>query len=858
MKEGDKIFIQILSTTRSNSNLSKKGLESNDYNYVYNQRDAYFQVSCQMGSIGNTNIFSTFYDCGEFAGNKAILFKIQLSQGNSFSNYKISVFSRKDIINSNNLYENYQKGELGYYLLSMEELNKYNKNILIYSSGNQAMNIYNFNYNFPTQNYHYIAYLYYLDVRFFFIDPSKPESETTSSGPTKYYTILLYNALLEEYSLDIKFIDKNIYFIREFSFPLQESILRKSYFANETSVLNIYQNLKYTEKNGENIKNYSITFHELYGDFEAEMIILDDINVKTIYEFINENDFSFNKTLVSSINDCSYLGKYILTHIKINMNEDPQFYNHIAFYQNILKINSSYTQKLKEGEEIRLFPKKDEEISIYFDNPYTNFNYEIKFLGRANSSEYNIEITDCENKKKILDNKNKIIRGNCTNVDDKTKITLINNKKTLTGVIIKRAFSKNLIKNIITNSLKDQLQIGKDLTLIKYERNLDDFFYFDNKVTFNSYNNLKCLYQDYLDIDYLSFPPKYSCFYNSRNFSSYENLSVGYNMIYDENNSKGKIIDSDYLYLIINSSDSYTFFDFRKIFKINATNMESKDIYGVEDYNGYFYIMPKKTNINNYNSLFLQTLAENSYSIAFKLYKDLEKFVEFSCYTFKIYDISEINTENQLMIYTENNRNSIFRFKLFNSNDEEYTNYNYENNLISGYYFSLTIIDKSIFPYKVEIKPNPHEKKGCSNYYFFILQPKFEAYIYYYYDFKNLNSSVFYQNFTIENVCSDNGELNSQDLEKLIVNCKIKTTGYIRIFGYSEQIDHYKAIKFYRSSSFYYNYVPMEYYAIKMKLNIPQVSNLDEETLEEIVESQEEETIDAVSEEETSDENETT
>lgn len=130
-------------------------------------------------------------------------------------------------------------------------------------------------------------------------------------------------------------------------------------------------------------------------------------------------------------------------------------------------------------------------------------------------------------------------------------------------------------------------------------------------------------------------------------------------MIYSEYNAKGKFIDSDYLYLIINSSYSsyyYSYINLRKIFKIKATNMESEDINFVKDYDGYFYIIPKKTDIYNYDSLFIQVFTENSYSLEFKLYKDLEIFLTFSLSSYKIYDISKINTENQLMLYNEHNK----------------------------------------------------------------------------------------------------------------------------------------------------------------------------------------------------------
>ena len=540
------------------------------------------------------------------------------------------------------------------------------------------------------------------------------------------------------------------------------------------------------------------------------MIILDNIYVQKINEFINE-DFSFNKKYVTSLKDCSNIGKYILTHIKINRNSESQFYDHITFYQNILKINTSYTERLKEGEEIRLFPKIDEEIKIYFDYPYNDFNYEIKFLGRADSSEYNITITDCEGIIKILYYNNKIIRGNCKNINYNTKITLINNKKTLTGIIIKRAFSKNIIKNLIVDSLGSELNIGKDLTVIKYDKNLTNLFYFYNKITLKSDIYPICLYQDYSDINYLSYPSKYSCFNRIENFSSYENLSADYNLIYNDNNAKGKFINSDYLYLIINSNKLYTYINFQKIFKINANNMESEDIDSLNDYNGYFYIMPKKTNIYNYDSLFIQLFEKNSDSIEFKLYKNLELFFTFLCSSYGNYHIEEINTDNQLMLYIEHKNNFTFRYKLYNSKTSEYTNYNYKTNLITTNTFLFQILDKTNLSYKYEIKPYPHEINGCSNYYFFILKPNTEIDNINYYNFKRLNSSVFSGNITIENICSVNGEFDSKDLEKFIFNSTIKVDKNITVFGYSEQIDHFKAIKFYPISEFY------DYYEEKQK-----------------------------------------
>ena len=234
--------------------------------------------------------------------------------------------------------------------------------------------------------------------------------------------------------------------------------------------------------------------------------------------------------------------------------------------------------------------------------------------------------------------------------------------------------------------------------------------------------------------------------------------------------------------------------------------MESGYIDSLNNYNGYFYIMPKKTNINNYDSLFIQVFEKNSGSIEFKLYKNFEIFLIFSCSSYEYYNISEINTENQLMLYAEHKNNFTFRYILYNSKIGEYANYNYITNLITTNTFTFKILDKNFFPYKIEIKPSPHEINGCSNYYFYILEPNFEIDNINYYNFKRLNSSIFSQNFTIENICSANGEFDSNDLKKFIFNSTIKTDKNIKIFGYSEQINHFKAIKFYPINEFYYEY----------------------------------------------------
>ena len=123
----------------------------------------------------------------------------------------------------------------------------------------------------------------YIGMRLVFLDPSDPgKLQDRYYSTDYYYSIILSHPLLDEYSLDIKFIDKNIYFIKELVSPLQEKMIRRSYYYNLNSCTNIYQTIKYGEKNDENIESYSITFQELYGIYEIEIIILDNIKIKTI------------------------------------------------------------------------------------------------------------------------------------------------------------------------------------------------------------------------------------------------------------------------------------------------------------------------------------------------------------------------------------------------------------------------------------------------------------------------------------------------------------------------------------------------------------------------------------------------
>ena len=169
--------------------------------------------------------------------------------------------------------------------------------------------------------------------------------------------------------------------------------------------------------------------------------------------------------------------------------------------------------------------------------------------------------------------------------------------------------------------------------------------------------------------------------------------------------------------------------------------------------------------------------------------------------------LPDIKETNEVYIYSENNVNSFFRFKLYNSKDEEFIKYNYTENLMipSGIYIENK--NENSIQYKLIIKPNyPQEINGCSNYYFFLLDSKYNLKnkIKSYPDFLNLNSSVFFHNFTAKNVCSINKEFLEKDIDKFYFDFEMKKTEWITICGFSEQVGHFKAIKFVGSNNYYY------------------------------------------------------
>ena len=96
----------------------------------------------------------------------------------------------------------------------------------------------------------------------------------------------------------------------------------------------------------------------------------------------------------------------------------------------------------------------------------------------------------------------------------------------------------------------------------------------------------------------------------------------------------------------------------------------------------------------------------------------------------------------------------------------------------------------------------------------------------------NLNSSVFFHNFTAKNVCSINKEFLEKDIDKFYFDFEMKKTEWITICGFSEQVGHFKAVKFVGSESYYYDYKFLEFYNVNLKLNKSVLFVLNEEIQE--------------------------
>ena len=811
-----------------------KELLYNDIDYINQRKNPDNTELCSLDyKLNYSNIISYFYQCRKTKESQAFLFMIK-SEIETFTYFEISIFSKTNIDNPEGVQKIFKKGQVGFYFLDLNKLKSFNKNILIYTNGNEALNFFCYYYEYWYRSLSRCMRGNYIGMRLVFLDPSDPgKLQDRYYSTDYYYSIILSHPLLDEYSLDIKFIDKNIYFIKELVSPLQEKMIRRSYYYNLNSCTNIYQTIKYGEKNDENIESYSITFQELYGIYEIEIIILDNIKIKTIDELLNQ-DFSFNsKYITNSLSAPSILSKYMFIHIKLNSGKSvPLPYAHIAFYESIIKIDFK-NEILSEGEQLIKFLEKEKPTYISFLYPYDDFNLEIKFFGKAISHEYIVNIYTCDGKEVIINKEMQIYRGRCKNVNSNTKIILINEGSPLTGVIIKRALKSY---TTISHSLGRIEKIGRDDLLI-FEKGMKNLDYFLNELTTNISNNRKipyCLYQEYSDLEYISYPPKQSCISEKKNTSLYNNFSINYNMIYDEKSAKGRFIDSDVFNLFIQDSDDEISLNFKRIFKVNDNDIEGKDFISKANYDMYYYKLPKKNSINNFDSLFIQYLPDWDYYCKFYLLDYDGRSID-SAYFYKkgIYFL-KINNKNQLYLYIEHLIEAVYRFKLFNSKSKEFINYNYEKNINEKSYIFFQIKDNNIFPHKIEIRPNiPHEINGCHNYYFFILDPKYkDLIISTYYQFKNLNSSVFYQNFTAENVCSQYNKFLDKDLYKFIFDFNMRKNTNITILGFSEQVGLLNAVKFEEPIKYPFYYKPVEFYSIKMKIYKSELIILNNETEE--------------------------
>ena len=292
-------------------------------------------------------------------------------------------------------------------------------------------------------------------------------------------------------------------------------------------------------------------------------------------------------------------------------------------------------------------------------------------------------------------------------------------------------------------------------------------------------------------------------------------------MIYDKKSAKGRFIDSDVFNLFIGYSFDEISLKFIRIFKINDCDIEGKYFLSKGNNDMYYYKLPKKNSLNNFDSIFIQFFPAFGYKNNFYLLDSDGREIN-QCY---FYDdemcFLRINKESQLYLYSEHNTKAYYRFKLFNSKSKEFNNYNYKNNMNEKSKIFFQIKDNNIIPHKIEIRPIfPHEITGCHNYYFFILDPKYnDLFINKYYDFKSLNSSVFYQNFTAENVCSQDNKFLEKDLYKFIFDFNMRKQNLITILGFSEQVGLLNAIKFEKPIKYSYYYKPAEFYSIKMKIN---------------------------------------
>ena len=412
----------------------------------------------------------------------------------------------------------------------------------------------------------------------------------------------------------------------------------------------IYYIKSYSINDYDRIDDYFVTYQPIYGNYEAEMIDLSELKCNYISDFINR-DNSLNKKYALDLNKPTQLQANVLIHIKIKNSKifygDQLF---VSFYKNILKYMDGENFTLNKGQQERFLIKPGESKYIYFDYSESEFNFEIKFLGSidSNSTDYVIKIKACNiNNALILDSQNNVIRGKCTDVSANTEIALTSESTKIVGIIVKRALHLGSIDNIIKET-KSNIDIINKVTLIQFDKSEKNALFYNTTLSINKIDNLISIYEEYSDINYISYPPNYLKSEDITDFSSYNNLIYEYNTIYDESVQE-KIKEADNFFLIIVSNNRYSELNFIKRLKNDISQYEKKDFVISTKNNGDFFVLPKKSDTNNYDTLFLQIFKNENIKQYYSLYYDFKKYETFIIYerkyeylnTFNLKEISD-------------------------------------------------------------------------------------------------------------------------------------------------------------------------------------------------------------------------
>ena len=836
MFDDEYFYFKIYTSGDELRDLIPKELESNNYDYIVSQTSDLPSKTCEKRADVIDLKVTYFYKCQRLNGKntKAILFAMKHSSDpGSLPTIYVEYIPRYQISEPNNIKKIFKSGQIGYYVFNLKKLSYYNYNVLLYTNSPNAMTVNIFDYE-PVYSYQYKNV--YRNVRLFFIDPMKPEYESFNQDKlAEYYTIFLFQPYSEEYSLDIKFINNNIQFSRELNAITKSYVKKMIYNGSKQGENHIYYIKSYSVNNYDRIYDYFVTYQPIYGNYEAEMIDLSELKCNYITDFINR-DNSLNKKYALDLNKPTQLQANVLIHIKIKNSKifygDQLF---VSFYKNILKYMGGENFTLNKGQQERFLIKPGESKYIYFDYSESEFNFEIKFLGSidSNSTDYVIKIKACNiNNALILDSQNNVIRGKCTDVSANTEIALTSESNKIVGIIVKRALHLGSIDNIIKET-KSNIDIINKVILIQFDKSEKNALFYNTTLSINKIDNLISIYEEYSDINYISYPPNYLKSEDITDFSSYNNLIYEYNTIYDESVQE-KIKEADNFFLIIVSNNRYSELNFIKRLKNDISQYEKKDFVISTKNNGDFFVLPKKSDTNNYDTLFLQIFKNENIKQYYSLYYDFKKYETFIIYERKYeylntFNLKEISDNYMVSITTDITTNSILRYALYNSQQGEYKNYNYENSLITSTYIGLKPLESTKIYAAVKINFSPHESNGCSNYYFFIINPNYTIDIKTYYDFRNTNLDKYYlHTITAKNICSINNIIMDDDLDKFIFELKWNKSSTIQIFGYSEQVGLFKAIKFYPTLSIEFKYDVYIFHNVVLNMDEDKIFYLDE------------------------------